>query len=626
MTSMEKKDEESKEIKNYSSPSSSNPSLQPQLLWWQTKGWLFRPIILLVSLYSAVWIRLQAVRTYGKVIHEFDPWFNYRSTKYLVDNGWEKFSNWYDHESWYPIGRPVGHTIYPGLMVTAAKIYEFGQKFQYYWSLNDVCVFIPAIFSLVTVLAVYGLCFEVTNGSWTASTVSAAIMAIMPAHLMRSVAGGFDNESVAVAAIVVTFYLWVRSLRSPYMSWFFGSLCGISYVYLVSAWGAYIFVLNMIGVHVGILSVLMGRFSMRLHLAYSTFYIIGTYGALQFPTVGLQPLQSMEQLGPMVVFFILQIFALSDFLSKLMSSPSSKKTRWQAQMDRLKVLALFGVVAAVFVQMYVPSTFFGPLSARVRGLFVRHTKTGNPLVDSVAEHQQTPGRVYWLYFHWTFYMTPIGFYLTWAAVKKVLPSKKLNDQIYVDQAVFLLAFIGIAYYFSARMIRLVLLLSPAAAIAAGIVVDQGWIWAINRSFLDERPLYLELSKRKKKENEKDIERRKNITIKLTNYLKTKFKNKKQQVPTEAQVDIAVRRERQREESEGDPWALMYKEWDDNITMQRYTSYFILFFCWFGAVSFIQHSVAMSHHLSEPQIIVRIPDEAAGHGKYQIADDFREAYW
>ena len=31
--------------------------------------------------------------------------------------------------------------------------------------------------------------------------------------------------------------------------------------------------------------------------------------------------------------------------------------------------------------------YFGPLSARIRGLFVRHTRTGNPLVDSVAEHQ-----------------------------------------------------------------------------------------------------------------------------------------------------------------------------------------------------------------------------------------------
>ena len=45
-------------------------------------------------------------------------------------------------------------------------------------------------------------------------------------------------------------------------------------------------------------------------------------------------------------------------------------------------LALVGA-AALLMQF----GYFGPLSARVRGLFVKHTRTGNPLVDSVAEHQ-----------------------------------------------------------------------------------------------------------------------------------------------------------------------------------------------------------------------------------------------
>jgi hypothetical protein len=38
-------------------------------------------------------------------------------------------------------------------------------------------------------------------------------MSIVPAHLMRSVGGGFDNESVAVTAMTCVFYLWTRSLR-----------------------------------------------------------------------------------------------------------------------------------------------------------------------------------------------------------------------------------------------------------------------------------------------------------------------------------------------------------------------------------------------------------------------------
>ena len=33
-------------------------------------------------------IRMYAIHTYGYVIHEFDPWFNYRATEYLADRGW----------------------------------------------------------------------------------------------------------------------------------------------------------------------------------------------------------------------------------------------------------------------------------------------------------------------------------------------------------------------------------------------------------------------------------------------------------------------------------------------------------------------------------------------------------
>lgn len=41
------------------------------------------------------------------IIHEFDPWFNYRTTKYLVesDEGLYGLWNWFDSESWYPLGR-----------------------------------------------------------------------------------------------------------------------------------------------------------------------------------------------------------------------------------------------------------------------------------------------------------------------------------------------------------------------------------------------------------------------------------------------------------------------------------------------------------------------------------------
>ena len=57
---------------------------------------------------------------YESMIHEFDPYFNYRTTRFLTEEGFYAFHNWFDDRAWYPLGRIIGGTIYPGLMVTAA--------------------------------------------------------------------------------------------------------------------------------------------------------------------------------------------------------------------------------------------------------------------------------------------------------------------------------------------------------------------------------------------------------------------------------------------------------------------------------------------------------------------------
>ena len=64
---------------------------------------LLRLAILCLSLYMAVRIRLYAVINYGRVIHEFDPWFNYRATEYMAANGWDRFQV-------RPTRSPLAHT------------------------------------------------------------------------------------------------------------------------------------------------------------------------------------------------------------------------------------------------------------------------------------------------------------------------------------------------------------------------------------------------------------------------------------------------------------------------------------------------------------------------------------
>merc|ERR1719384_1926386 len=59
---------------------------------------------------------------------------------------------------------------------------------------------------------------------------------------------------------------------------------------------------------------------------------------------------------------------------------------------RTFVVLIVALIAVAFV--LTPMGYFGPLSSRIRGLFVKHTKTGNPLVDSVAEHQPANAGMY----------------------------------------------------------------------------------------------------------------------------------------------------------------------------------------------------------------------------------------
>ena len=108
-----------------------------------------RIALVLFALYSAYHIRLFAIQNYGLVIHEFDPWFNYRATVYLRDHGVEAFFKWYDHKVWYPLGRPVGTTIYPGMQLTSVAIWNALGADDSIMSLNDVCCYVPAWFSVL---------------------------------------------------------------------------------------------------------------------------------------------------------------------------------------------------------------------------------------------------------------------------------------------------------------------------------------------------------------------------------------------------------------------------------------------------------------------------------------------
>ena len=102
-------------------------------------------IILLMIAILAFFVRVFSVIRYESVIHEFDPWFNFRTTRYLTEKGLYDFWNWYDSESWHPLGRVIGGTIFPGIMVTSSMIKWAMDYLAFPLDIRHICVILAPV-------------------------------------------------------------------------------------------------------------------------------------------------------------------------------------------------------------------------------------------------------------------------------------------------------------------------------------------------------------------------------------------------------------------------------------------------------------------------------------------------
>ena len=88
--------------------------------FWGRYSWIWsvREANRLTRLHSCVFF------SFPQIFLTVSSYFNYRSTAYLIKHGFYSFLNWFDSESWYPLGRIVGSTVFPGIMWTAAAFYH----------------------------------------------------------------------------------------------------------------------------------------------------------------------------------------------------------------------------------------------------------------------------------------------------------------------------------------------------------------------------------------------------------------------------------------------------------------------------------------------------------------------
>ncbi|OAL74529.1 oligosaccharyl transferase STT3 subunit [Trichophyton violaceum] len=412
-----------------------------------TRG-LLRVVILLLIAAAAVSSRLFSVIRFESIIHEFDPWFNFRATKYLVEHGFYKFWDWFDDRTWHPLGRVTGGTLYPGLMVTSGVIYKLLRLLALPVDIRNVCVLLAPAFSGLTALAMYLLTTEMAP-SPSAGLLAAAFVGIAPGYISRSVAGSYDNEAIAIFLLVFTFFLWIKAVKNGSIMW--GALTALFYGYMVSAWGGYVFITNLIPLHVFVL-ICMGRYTSRLYISYTTWYALGTLASMQIPFVGFLPIRNSDHMAALGIFGLLQIVAFVEFLRAQVPSK-----QFQTVLTSL-VLLVFIVSFAGLVLLTV-SGVIAPWSGRFYSLWdTGYAKIHIPIIASVSEHQPTSWPAFYFDLNMMIWLFPPGVYMCFYRLK--------------DEHVFIIIYAVLASYFAGVMVRLMLTLTPVVCVAAGLALSQ----------------------------------------------------------------------------------------------------------------------------------------------------------
>jgi len=98
-------------------------------------------------------------------------------------------------------------------MFTSALLHWTCNFFLFPVDIRNVCVFIAPIFAAFTAISAYFLTKEVTGRS-DSGLLTALFISIVPGYISRSVAGSYDNEGVAIFALVQTFFFYIKAINT----------------------------------------------------------------------------------------------------------------------------------------------------------------------------------------------------------------------------------------------------------------------------------------------------------------------------------------------------------------------------------------------------------------------------
>ncbi len=381
---------------------------------------------------------------WGAYLSEFDPYVQYRLTEHIVNNGFTSFFTWHDAMSWYPWGRDMATQNYPGLAFTAAMLYMFLKSIGIQVSVLELCVFFPVILGTATCVVLYLFAKELWGRG--VGVFAALFLAFSSSHIFRTSAGFFDDETIGIFAMLLTFHFYLKATstdRSFRSSVIYALLSGASMAYLAGGWGAYRYPMSLLALF-SIVLVFFGRYSSRLLSTYGISFGLAFLAMAQLPQMGYAALKEWSTLTIPGIFVILCGY---EFFRRA-------KTRTMKVGGAVGVL-LFLVVAAVVLWQH---GLIAQLGGKFWTVLYPATRVDMPIVESVAEHRMATWASFFHEFGMLTLLGIFGFYFV--------------GQRRRDKDLFVILFGLTSIYFASSLVRLSLILAPAIALLAAISVSE----------------------------------------------------------------------------------------------------------------------------------------------------------
>lgn len=214
---------------------------------WLKYSWI--PILIFIFLFS-FWVRAAGI--VPDRILSYDPTYEYRYTKYIVDYGVIPF---WDELSYY-VGRIVNPQTQATLfLLLAAIVYSITKYFG--MSLMTSSTYYVAFLGALIPVAVFLFIREVSN-NW-GGIFGAALVGTAPQILIRTFGASYDTDQIVVFFMILTIWLGVRAIKYKTPSSIFLAVTG--FLLYALTWGMFIYSLIMVFAILGFYIFIMTLFN-----------------------------------------------------------------------------------------------------------------------------------------------------------------------------------------------------------------------------------------------------------------------------------------------------------------------------------------------------------------------------